>query len=257
MAATLVLHLANWGDILEPTNNGYEVLQKQLKAETLTLILVLRLRSLKESRNDIKGIIRYEGASQADPTTEQWSSITNSCGGEPYASLVPYVRKGVGNADSQKNLNIGWFYETDLRRPTDLLIYRNQSVFPSDYNIHEIAADKTWTYWVIQDLAFVNAYHPFHLHRHDFYILAHDPGLYTPVTKLNRKNPPRRDTAKRLVLGISSLHSRTAIRALQFVDHQSEIPELVASVSADFESTCAKWDTYYKSSLRKQDVSGA
>jgi hypothetical protein len=45
--------------------------------------------------------------------------------------------------------------------------------------------------------------------------------------------------------------------ALQFVDHQSEIPELVASVSADFESTCAKWDTYYKSSLRKQDVSGA
>lgn len=45
------------------------------------------------------------------------------------------------------------------------------------------------------DLGFVNAYHPFHLHGHDFYILAQGFGAYTPVTKLNRKNPPRRDTA--------------------------------------------------------------
>ncbi|OQE28924.1 hypothetical protein PENFLA_c004G08458 [Penicillium flavigenum] len=234
------------------------------------------------------GIIRYEGASQADPTTEQWSSITNSCGDEPYASLVPYVRKDVGNADSQKNLNIGWFYETDLvfhwaintkaleidwRRPTDLLIYHNQSVFPSDYNIYEISADKTWTYWVIQDLGFVNAYHPFHLHGHDFYILAQGFGLYTPVTKLNRKNPPRRDTATMagsgyLVIAFENdnpgswlMHCHIAWHtsqslALQFVEHQSEIPELVASVSADFESTCAKWETYYKSSLHKQDDSG-
>jgi hypothetical protein len=54
MAATLVLHLANWGDILEPTNNGYEVLQKQLKAETLTLILVLRFTGIAL---DNKGLI--------------------------------------------------------------------------------------------------------------------------------------------------------------------------------------------------------
>ncbi|OQE95570.1 hypothetical protein PENNAL_c0002G07440 [Penicillium nalgiovense] len=101
---------------------------------------------------------------------EQWSSITNSCGDEPYASLVPYVKKDVGNADSQKSLNIGWFYETDLvfhwaintkalkidwQRPTDLLIYRNQSVFSSDYNIYGIRADQTWTYWVIQDLGLI------------------------------------------------------------------------------------------------------
>ncbi|CAG8234751.1 unnamed protein product [Penicillium nalgiovense] len=39
--------------------------------------------------------------------------------------------------------------------------------------------------------------------------------------------------------------------ALQFVEHQSEVPELLASVSADFELTCAKWETYYKSSLHK------
>ncbi|OQE02710.1 hypothetical protein PENVUL_c039G03849 [Penicillium vulpinum] len=243
---------------------------------------------LSIDRNDIKGILRYEGASQSDPTTTQWSSITNSCGDEPYASLVPYVKKDVGKADSQKNLNIGWFYETDLvyhwaintkaleidwQRPTDLLIYRNESVFPTDYNIYEIPADKTWTYWVIQDLGLVNAYHPFHLHGHDFHILAQGFGLYTPLTKLNRENPPRRDTATMagfgyLVIAFENdnpgswlMHCHIAWHAsqslaLQFVEHQSEIPALVDSVSADFESTCAKWETYYKSSLHKQDDSG-
>jgi hypothetical protein len=44
--------------------------------------------------------------------------------------------------------------------------------------------------------------------------------------------------------------------ALQFLVHQWEIPELVASVSADFESTCAKWEAYYKGSLHKQDDFG-
>lgn len=181
-------------------------------------------------RNDIKGILRYEGANQdAEPTTKKSPSITNSCGDEPYASLVPYVKKDVGEAASKKNLNIGWFYETDLvfhwaintkaleidwQRPTDLLIYRNESVFPTDYNVYEIPADKSvsmtrpgfpwysglmkwhqWTYWVIQDLGLVHAYHPFHLHGHDFHILAQGFGLYTPLTRLNRKNPPRRDTA--------------------------------------------------------------
>lgn len=110
-------------------------------------------------RNDIKGIIRYEGANMnEDPTTTTWSSITDSCGDEPYASLVPYVKKDVGKADSKKNLNIGWFYEKDLvfhwaintkaleidwQRPTDLLIYQNESIFPTDYNIYEISADKS------------------------------------------------------------------------------------------------------------------
>ncbi|KAJ5835442.1 hypothetical protein N7447_001468 [Penicillium robsamsonii] len=44
-------------------------------------------------RNDIKGIIRDDGASQSDLTAKQCSSITNSCGDEPYASLVPYIKK--------------------------------------------------------------------------------------------------------------------------------------------------------------------
>jgi hypothetical protein len=53
-------------------------------------------------RYDLNGIFRYEGASQADPTRGQWSSITNSCGEEPYTSRIPYVEKDVSNAGSQK-----------------------------------------------------------------------------------------------------------------------------------------------------------
>lgn len=48
---------------------------------------------------------------------------------------------------------------------------------------------------MIQDVGLVNAFHPFHLHGHDFFILAQGLGLYTPLVKLNRDNPPRRDTA--------------------------------------------------------------
>lgn len=113
---------------------------------------------LQIDRNDIRGIIRYEDTTRpGDPTTTQWATITGSCGDEPYASLVPYLSKTVGDADEQNNLNVGWFYETDIvyhwslntkalkidwGRPTDLLIYQNHSIFPTDYNIYEIPSDK-------------------------------------------------------------------------------------------------------------------
>jgi hypothetical protein len=51
---------ANWGDMLlihvtnELTNNGYGVLQKQVKAETLTLTLVLQFTGMAL---DNKGLI--------------------------------------------------------------------------------------------------------------------------------------------------------------------------------------------------------
>jgi FtsP/CotA-like multicopper oxidase with cupredoxin domain len=54
-----------------------------------------------------------------------------------------------------------------------------------------------WTYWVIQETIFLNVYHPFHLHGHDFHILAQGKGIYNPITvELNVRNPPRRDTAQ-------------------------------------------------------------
>ncbi|KAF9893207.1 laccase, multicopper oxidase, benzenediol:oxygen oxidorectuctase [Aspergillus nanangensis] len=245
---------------------------------------------LSIGRNEIWGIVRYEGALETEePTSKLWDSVKNSCGDEPYEGLVPYVKKDVGDAvDSPERLNLGWFYETDLvfhwtidqsalmldwQNPTDLLVAENGS-FPKGYNVHEIPAENQWTYWVIQDLTIVNAYHPFHLHGHDFFILAQGIGLYNKLTvKLNRNNPPRRDTATMpgsgyIVIAFQSdnpgswlMHCHIAWHAsqsmgLQFVERGSEIPEMVDAVSDEFNSICANWEEYYQTSLYKQDDSG-
>ncbi|KAJ5112878.1 hypothetical protein N7456_001412 [Penicillium angulare] len=239
--------------------------------------------------DDIKGIIRYKDSPNTlDPTTGQWASITDSCGDESYANLVPYVHKTVGGTNDQHNLDVGWFYETDLvyhwalntkaltidwGKPTNLLIYKNESVLSTDYNIYEIPSDAHWTYWVIQDLGLVDAYHPFHLYGHDFYILAQGLGLYSSIIPLNRNNPPRRDTATMsgdgyLVIAFENdnpgswlMHCHIAWHAsqslaLQFVEKPKEISKLVEPVALEFQKTCQNWDIYYNRSQYQQDDSG-
>jgi FtsP/CotA-like multicopper oxidase with cupredoxin domain len=79
--------------------------------------------------------------------------------------------------------------------PTTRSIYNGDTSFPSESNVYQVDKSNKWTYWIIQDLTLVDAYHPMHLHGHDFFVLAQGEGLYTPLTvKLNTKNPPRRDT---------------------------------------------------------------
>ncbi|KAL4994515.1 multicopper oxidase-domain-containing protein [Aspergillus recurvatus] len=227
---------------------------------------------------DIRGILRYEGAEVSDPTNSQWTSIRNSCGDEPYDKLVPY-----------KNLHVAWYYDLpelyfhwtlntkaltiDWANPTIKLIYNNQSVFPTDYNIYEVPNKDQWTYCVIQDVGLVNAYHPFHLHGHDFFILAQGRGLYTPLVKLHRDNPPRRDTATMagtgfLVIAFESdnpgswlMHCHIAWHAsqnlaLQLVERESEIKPLIEPVIDEFVSACDKWDEYSVKSVYHQDDSG-
>ncbi|KAL4734675.1 Cupredoxin [Aspergillus similis] len=238
---------------------------------------------------DIRGILRYVGAEISDPTSSQWSSISNSCGDEPYDKLVPYVKRTVGKAAGQKNLNVGWYYDLpelyfhwtlntkaltiDWGKPTIRLIYNNESVFPTEYNIYEVPNKGQWTYWVIQDVGLVNAYHPFHLHGHDFFILAQGRGLYTPLVKLNRDNPPRRDTATMagtgfLVIAFESdnpgswlMHCHIAWHAsqnlaLQFVERESEIGPLIEPVIDEIESVCKEWEEYHAESVNHQDDSG-
>ncbi|KAL4895180.1 multicopper oxidase-domain-containing protein [Aspergillus ambiguus] len=244
---------------------------------------------LSIDRNEIWGIVRYEGAPATDPTTEKWDSVTNSCGDEPYDKLVPHVGKNVGEVVDMEHFNLGWFYETDLvfhwtinkdafvldwANPTNLMVYQNKTEFPDNYGVFEIPADKKWTYWVIQDFTVVNAYHPFHLHGHDFFILAQGRGIYNKLTvELNRVNPPRRDTATMdgsgyIVIAFENdnpgawlMHCHIAWHAsqsmaVQFVERPSEITPLIDTISDEFDSMCANWDEYYKTSLYKQDDSG-
>ncbi|KAJ0416978.1 Cupredoxin [Aspergillus carlsbadensis] len=241
------------------------------------------------ANGDIRGIIRYAGADDTlDPTSTQWASITNSCGDEPYASLTPYVRKSVGRAVSRTDLNVDasfapdrvfhWTLNSkaltiDWGTPTDYLIYNNASIFPTEYNVYEVAEPDKWTYWVIQDVGLVSTYHPFHLHGHDFYILAQGPGLYTPAVQLNRENPPRRDTATMdgagyLVIAFESdnpgswlMHCHIAWHssqklALQFVEREPDIGALIEPVINEFEDVCEGWDEYARNAVYHQDDAG-
>lgn len=62
-----------------------------------------------KNKDNIRGIIRYVGAdTSADPTTNQWSDITNSCNDEPYEKLVPWLKVDVGASSYQGNLPVRW-----------------------------------------------------------------------------------------------------------------------------------------------------
>jgi FtsP/CotA-like multicopper oxidase with cupredoxin domain len=164
-----------------------------------------------DNKDNILGIIRYDGTDTiADPTTTVNPNITNSCGDEPYASLVPWLSQTVGDSTVEDSFAVQWYYELDLvyhwtlhtknlmvnwSDPTLLDINKGVTTFPSESNVVTVSSTGQWVYWILQDLTLVDAFHPMHLHGHDFYVLAQGEGLYVPgLVKLNTENPPRRDT---------------------------------------------------------------
>lgn len=177
-----------------------------------------------DNANNILGIVSYPDASTADPTTTITPNINDTCNDEPYASLTPWVPHDVAPNATEEYIRIGWYYELDTvfhwtlhdntftidyAKPSLLELANRGSNFSVTDNIYvSNAPSGTFLYLVIQDLTLVNAYHPLHLHGHDFYILAQGYGLFdASTTPINTKNPPRRDTATNLgnghlVLGI-------------------------------------------------------
>ncbi|RDW76169.1 hypothetical protein BP5796_06990 [Coleophoma crateriformis] len=239
--------------------------------------------------DNILGIVRYEGFADntSDPTTTI-GDIPNTCYDEGLASLVPHLNKTVGSAESEKSLDISWYYnilggfiyhwtinsqnlEIDWANPTLVLIEEGVSIFPSDYNIYEITPVNEWVYFIIQDVSLLDAYHPIHLHGHDFYVLAEGSGLFIEgVTPINLNNPPRRDTAilhgnGHLVIAFYTDNPGTWLMhchiiwhasqgfALQFVERESEIA--IADYVA-VNDTCASWDAYTPTERFVQDDSG-
>ncbi|KAH8599232.1 multicopper oxidase-domain-containing protein [Bisporella sp. PMI_857] len=241
-----------------------------------------------ENKNNILGIVRYEGAAAVDPTTPQtFNGVV--CGDEPYAKLVPHVAINVGAATTQKSLKLGiqyqlntvfhWTVNTipliiDWSKPTNMLISENTSIFPTKYNVYEVPIVDQWTYWIIQETFPIDVTHPFHLHGHDFHVLAQGKGIYNPITvKLNLANPPRRDTASMpgngyMVIAFKTdnpgswlFHCHIAWHAsqslaLQFVERESEISNLVAVNYEDTKNHCSKWVDYYATAPYKQEDSG-
>ncbi|MCJ1312670.1 laccase, multicopper oxidase, benzenediol:oxygen oxidorectuctase [Agyrium rufum] len=226
--------------------------------------------------NGILGIVRYNAASTADPTTES-PSYPDACGDEPYTALVPHVPLNVSPHGVVSTLELGGTFNKILQwtinnsslylnwsEPTNLRIANGLAVFPTDYNVYPLVIPNQWVIWVINDVSHGFPYHPMHLHGHDAFILAQGNGTYSPSTvKLKFDNPPRRDTATLaaggyLVLAFKTdnpgswlMHCHVAWHAseglaVQFVEREKEISSLMQTRDLRlFEQTCKTWDGYW------------
>jgi FtsP/CotA-like multicopper oxidase with cupredoxin domain len=168
-----------------------------------------------ESADNIRGIIRYDSSSTADPTSSAYT-YTTDCNDEPMESLVPYVSLNASTPASTEALDIDFnttITDTGLRKWTingnDFQAYWdaptlqqgliNSSYFNTTSGIARLTDANSWVYFVIENNG-ANAppiSHPIHLHGHDFYVLAQegDATYSSTTTTLQLTNPPRRDTA--------------------------------------------------------------
>nr|ABM21605.1 laccase 2 [Monilinia fructigena] len=235
------------------------------------------------------GILRYDSSSTADPTSVG-TTARGTCGDEPIASLVPHLALDVGSyslVDEQLSFSAANYFTwtinssslvLDWASPTTLKIFKNESIFPTDYNV--VALDKSsanddWVVYVIEDLTGFGIWHPIHLHGHDFYIVGQEATVFNPATSpssFNLVNPPRRDVAALPGNGYLAiafkldnpgswlLHCHIAWHAseglaMQFVESQSSIAVRMKD-TAIFEDTCSNWNAYVPGELFAEDDSG-
>ena len=268
--------------------------------------------SVNSGLGQANGIIAYEGVPTEPlplPTTTLNGGKTSSdfqiCNDEPLASLVPYLQLSAGSANAFSSsadtiaggevqkvrtedegdvyrwyLNNGAMY-VDYTRPTLMSLAQNYSlssnstVFANQITLNQ---KDRWVYFVIQNQYF--AYHPMHLHGHDFSVLGQGNGIFTNdmVPTLNFNNPIRRDTA--MLAGASSptvnagytvigfetdnpgawlMHCHIAWHvdgglALQFIERPSDIANY--GQQPEFQSECSAYGSYESQSTDHQKLSG-
>ena len=169
-----------------------------------------------------QAIVRYNGAATANPTTS--STATSSNCGDP-GVLVPFVPNQVGSEQDFKaqarDLDVNLYLpgmttnkqnivywginatsiQVQWDDPTLQYVKTKNTSYPVVENIVELPTGNIWTYWVIQEVqgGLGPAYHPMHLHGHDFYVLGSGPGQFdfnSDPNNLIYDNPIRRDTAQ-------------------------------------------------------------
>lgn len=247
--------------------------------------------SINHYLDNIKGIIRYDASSTADPvtTTQNYTAI---CRDEDYSNLVPYVAQNVGEIATQLSTNLSYLYNNDIwqwtlntstlivnwSEPTVVSLYNNGGPtnldLPTNANLWELTQENGWVYLVLNDNSATDLGHPIHLHGHDYFILGSGNGTFdtTALSSLNLINPPRRDTAVLpgngyLVMafmvdnpGAWLLHCHIAWHAsegmgLQFLELGDQV---IGSMDqyADIEQGCKNWDAYALDGVVFQDDAG-
>lgn len=166
-----------------------------------------------DNADNILGIVRYDNASTADPTTTAAAAASvDECVDEARASLVPYLALDASDAaDVEDDFSVtvsssaGRFYWSmgnttffnDWGYPTALQILDSANsttakAYSAEQNVFSLPEANQWVYWIVEtDLGVP---HPMHLHGHDFWVLGSGDGTYDASTaSLTKTNTPRRD----------------------------------------------------------------
>ncbi|CAI0646995.1 unnamed protein product [Colletotrichum noveboracense] len=238
--------------------------------------------SSNENTLDIKGIVRYDSSSTADPTTEIGTYMDN-CLDESMSDLVPVVAIEAGQQTYDDTLTVGlqvvssqfkWTlnnstFLSDWGYPTVEQVIDGNDTYSTQQNIVHLDQANVWVHFIIQNP--IGLAHPIHLHGHDFWILAQATGTYDSSVTLQTTNAPRRDVAMLpasgyLVIGFYTDNPGTWLMhchigwhtslgfALQLIERPDEIGALYNQDTLN--STCANWNAYALEDSVHQEDSG-
>ncbi|KAK4211161.1 putative extracellular dihydrogeodin oxidase [Rhypophila decipiens] len=240
--------------------------------------------------DDATGILRYKGSDGKPPTTTSTVVPATDCRDEINNStrLAPYLAQDVQhfnldtitikNLSSQQidppadgSLGNAKLFQWTLHGSSLYLnwsdpalgyVVDQKTTFPSPYNVANVkpsGPDPEWAILVVQQASTAPPLdHPFHLHGHDFWVLAAEVGVFDVKTaKFNTKNPMRRDVATlpaRGYLAIAFLldnpgvwlaHCHIAWHAsqglsMQFVESRDQI-KIADEDLQQYDKTCKSW----------------
>ncbi|KJZ76441.1 hypothetical protein HIM_04170 [Hirsutella minnesotensis 3608] len=235
-----------------------------------------------ENMDNIRAIVHY-GDKPKKPRSKPYLAPP-SCKDET-SKLVPHVRENVRDPDrtdfetativKQQDGFFHWTLNTtsmnvDWSNPTLSKILRHDQMFPRQDAVIELPRANTMFYMVIKN-PLPNP-HPIHLHGHDFYVLAQGSGFYMPKhVKLNKENPPRRDTVLLpgtgyVVIafetnnpGVWLMHCHIGYHveegfSLQIVERAREIPSIIDRNT--LESGCRTWSSFQREHNIQREGSG-
>ncbi|KAK2037867.1 multicopper oxidase [Colletotrichum somersetense] len=238
--------------------------------------------SANENPLDIKGIVRYDASSTADPVGEV-PAYMDDCKDEPMSKLVPFVPIEAGQQSYDDTLTVGlqvvnnqfkWTlnnntFLSDWGHPTVEQVFDGNNNYSAQQNIVHLDDANVWVHFIIQNP--VGLAHPIHLHGHDFWVLAQGTGTYDASVPLQTVNSPRRDVAMLpasgyLVIGFYTdnpgvwlMHCHIGWHtslgfALQLIERPNEIAAITNTDKMN--DTCAKWNTYALEKSVHQEDSG-
>ncbi|KAJ5726946.1 extracellular dihydrogeodin oxidase/laccase [Penicillium malachiteum] len=224
-----------------------------------------------DATSKVKGIIRYDNSSTADPITSAYE-YTDSCADENSSNLIPYLQVNASDTyayGEREEVEVQvtdnamlWLmnktsFDTQWEYPTLMQVTENNQTWLARQRVIHLPEANKWVYFVIHS-PFAQD-HPMHLHGHDFWVLHSGYGNFDLSMKgqLTLVNAPRRDVVmlpasgyvviamKTLNPGAWLMHCHIAWHtsegfAIQLLERESEI-QINDEV---LNSTCKGWQIY-------------